>query len=577
MPAPYALRVAALAGIIAAVGIACDDPSTSPLRATTGVIRTTLTTTGAEVDPDGYSLRIDSATMVPVAINASLMLNDLPIGERVLWLDGLASNCQLAGPNPRRVIVSGFRTAAVTFAVGCVQYTGAIQVSTATTGAELDPNGYTATLHESASSPGSGQPIGLNGSVTFGRVHGGTHTVSLGEVARNCSIANPHPRIATVSPGATTVVTFAITCLAQGSLRLITTTSGIDLDADGYSATIRGERSDTTANLATNGGVTVATLPPGEFRVALNGLSSNCGLGGTNPRAITVASGGTSEITFDIICTEASQLAFGDERDGEIYVIKSNGTGLTRLTNNSSGANHPAWSPDGRRIAFHSWRDGNAEIYTMNADGSSPVRLTTHTGADWGPAWSPDGGKIAFSSNRDGNDEIYVMNADGTNVVRVTEDNAPDFDAEWSPDSRRIAFTSYRLGGAGVFVMNADGSDVTPLTNGLSGEALSPTWSPDGGRIAFSRAVCTYPSSSCWEYDIWVMNADGSGIGQLTAGSACDDTNPAWSPDGRSIAFSSTLTYYGWGPCPTAIRTVRVDGTSMSTVTSGGTYPAWRP
>ena len=81
----------------------------------------------------------------------------------------------------------------------------------------------------------------------------------------------------------------------------------------------------------------------------------------------------------------------------------------------------PAWSPDGSRIAFESFRDRNHEIYVMNADGSDVIQLTDNRGFDRSPAWSPDGSRIAFDSDRDGNDEIYVMNADGSGQTNLTK------------------------------------------------------------------------------------------------------------------------------------------------------------
>src|SRR6188508_387922 len=93
----------------------------------------------------------------------------------------------------------------------------------------------------------------------------------------------------------------------------------------------------------------------------------------------------------------------------------------------------PSWSPDGRRIAFYSDRDGNAEIYVMNADGSG-VRRLTNTKADEGyPSWSPDGRTITFDSDRDGNFEIYAMDADGSNPRRLTNHPARDVSASWAP------------------------------------------------------------------------------------------------------------------------------------------------
>ena len=123
---------------------------------------------------------------------------------------------------------------------------------------------------------------------------------------------------------------------------------------------------------------------------------------------------------------------------------------VTSLTYHSRSDYSPAWSPDGQRIAFVSFRDGNYEIYVMNADGSEITRLTDTSRYaarvfDGSPAWSPDGQRIAFQSDRDGNYEIYVMYADGSAPTRLT-DGSDNGNPVWSPDGQRIAFTSDRDG-----------------------------------------------------------------------------------------------------------------------------------
>ena len=125
---------------------------------------------------------------------------------------------------------------------------------------------------------------------------------------------------------------------------------------------------------------------------------------------------------------------------GPLYVMNADGSGQRWLTSTLASWGTSAWSPDGRRIAFGSARDGNGEVYVMNADGSAQRNLTRERSNDFAPAWSPDGRKIAFLSNRGGNSEIYVMNADGSRQRNLTRNPASDSAFAWSPDGRRIAF-----------------------------------------------------------------------------------------------------------------------------------------
>ena len=236
---------------------------------------------------------------------------------------------------------------------------------------------------------------------------------------------------------------------------------------------------------------------------------------------------------FDSVPTwspDGRRIAFGSDRDGnrEIYVMNADGSGVTRLTDNDAIDSGPAWSPDGRRIAFSSTRDGSFEVYVMNADGSGVTRLTDNDARDWSPAWSPDGRHIAFESTRDGNSEIYVMNADGSGVTRLTYNGAADGTPAWSPDGRRIAFASGGRGNSEIYVMDASG--VIRLTDNDASD-VTPAWSPDGLRIAFA-------SEREGNLEIYVMNADGSGVTRLTYNGA-NGLFPDWSPDGRRIAFHS--------------------------------------
>ena len=287
---------------------------------------------------------------------------------------------------------------------------------------------------------------------------------------------------------------------------------------------------------------------------------------------------GSTQTTFTalaLVCDEVcAQLELAFVRGGGIFLTDVLGTATRQLTGGRDDS--PAWSPDGRRIAFVRYKEnGIGDLYLMNADGSNVVRRAAGSYSYYGgdplgyrsPTWSPDGRMLAVDHGNCYYDcDIFLLSADdnGMPPLRVAVMAAQP---TWSPDGKKIAFVSLSGddGYHALHMMNPDGSGVTAITVRDAGSIYHPAWSPDGRRIAFSKCI----AGGC---NIVTVNADGSGSVQLTtAGNAFE---PEWSPDGTRIAFA--LWSYSKAH-PSSIAYVFADkGGSPIQIVPSGQSPAWR-
>jgi WD40 repeat protein len=270
------------------------------------------------------------------------------------------------------------------------------------------------------------------------------------------------------------------------------------------------------------------------------------------------------------------RLAFGINVKGntDVYSVLPNGRDLRRLTDDPGFDACAAYSADGKQIAYCSGQGGGpVQVWTMEQNGKDKQQVTHMSGAAIFPDFSPDGSELVFtakpadSTTRD----IYVIGSDGNGLVRLTSGEGNNAYPAFSPDGGMIAFTSDRTGTWQVYVMNADGSGQTQLTFDAQPKDQVPDWSPDGREIAYladTHGVADTVSPS-WG-DIWVMNADGSEQHPLTSGAT--DYGVAWSPDGTRIA---TLDW----PTRTVCTLDATNGGDRRAVHPGGVQfvPGWQP
>ena len=232
--------------------------------------------------------------------------------------------------------------------------------------------------------------------------------------------------------------------------------------------------------------------------------------------------------------TRIAYITREDARAGVVYklqVTDADGNGAQTVVRSPEPLLSPAWSPDGKRLAYVSFEDKRAKVYVQNLGDGKRETLAEFRGINGAPAWSPDGKRLALALSKDGNPEIYLLRLDTREFRRLTHDPAIDTEPAWAPDGRSLVFTSDRPGQPQIYRMSADGGEARRLTFEGDYNARA-SYSADGKLLALV-------SRHEGRYHVATLRLEDKALQTLT--DTALDESPSFAPNGRMILYATEV------------------------------------
>jgi Tol biopolymer transport system component len=447
--------------------------------------------------------------------------------------------------------------------------TGALTVITRTGGTDA-PDGYDVMVDGRFA-----ERIGITDTVVISGLGAGGHHILLSAMSDYCYATGGLYRQATLTRTQDATVTFNVTCTDLPQLELRVTTTGVELDEDGYTVTV---------NRMWNGAVPpqgtleLAAIRYGVNVVSLEGIRGNCRDAAGPRRLVNLTSGQTGTVSFSLTCTPAftpaGRIAYASylpEGGSAIMVADADGSNRIQLTSGAEHDRFPVWSPDGSRIAFLRGREwGGNDVYVMNADGSAPFPrvMNFSRGEITSLTWLAGGQELAFG----GGEEVFVAPAigpliDGFDAYSMR--SVPVWGLgnghAWSPVDAKIAW----VWGRTIRIADRGGTYLREIVDNAAGASTwsDPAWSPDGRRIAVF-ACRDVIEGECSTLSLELLPAFGTGRAVLPLPGWIH--RPVWSRDGSTFAYTPCAGCQG-------ISYMRTDGRGTSVTIEDGFDPAWRP